>query len=124
MMVHLYSLQCLGVWMYVTLVLLDRNHSNLCVRWFRAGISMLYCWSIREHLVLLFQHYVKFGQTILLWCEKTSTLLFKFPKKRKLHYTNCAFQAGVHKTLEPCVVVTNICMSLMWNLHCVTPLEH
>jgi len=43
MMVHLYSLQCLGVWLYVTLVLLDRNHANLCVGWFRAGIGMLYC---------------------------------------------------------------------------------
>lgn len=108
----------------LTLVLLDRNHANLCVRWFGTGIGMLYCWSTREHTVLLFQHYVKFSETILLWCEKTSTLLFRFPKKRKLLYTNCVFHAGVHKSLEPCLVVTNICMFSMWNLHCVTLLEH
>jgi len=65
MMVQLYSLQCLGVWMYFTLVLLDRNHANLGVGWFRTGIGM-YCCSKREHLILLFQHYVKFSQIILL----------------------------------------------------------
>jgi hypothetical protein len=60
--------------MYVTLVPLDRNHANLCVGLFRTGISVLCCWNIREHLVLLFQYYVRFSQIILLWCEKTSTL--------------------------------------------------